>query len=111
LDHSPQYRPFGMVVRDLLIERGITTRLHNPDLPRFAESLTDVHYETLRKALAGERTPAPKLIDVVAKKLDVDPEVFAEYRLARLRESLDPGQVGIDLALEHLARIEGQLEP
>jgi hypothetical protein len=101
-----EYQPFGIVLRDLLIERGITTRLHNPHWAQFARSVPGVHYETLRKAITGEREPAIKLIEAVAKALNVAPTLFAEYRLARARESLNPARVPLREALEFLARIE-----
>ncbi|HMI99552.1 MAG TPA: hypothetical protein VK488_06955 [Gaiellaceae bacterium] len=104
------YRPFGVVLRDLLIEREITTKLGNPDWTAFARSLPDVHYETLRKAAAAERPVAPKVVEAVAKELGVEPATFADYRLWEVRKTFDPGSVGIDAALENLARWEGELE-
>lgn len=41
----------------------ITTRLGNPDWAGFAQLLEGVSYETLRKAVVGERSPARKLMD------------------------------------------------
>jgi hypothetical protein len=100
------YRTFGIVLRELLIERHITTKLGNPDWSTFARTLRDIHYETLRKAVAGERPVAPKVIEAVARKLRVEPVRFAEYRLWQVRKTFDPGSVGIDAALENLARWE-----
>jgi hypothetical protein len=100
------YRPFGTVLRDLLIEREITTKLGNPDWAGFAKTLRDMHYETLRKAVAGERTVAPKVIAAVAKRLNLDPTLFAEYRLSQVRSEFDPGAVGIERALRNLERWE-----
>jgi hypothetical protein len=101
------YRPFGIVLRDLLIEREITTKLGNPDWVDFARTLRGVHYETLRKAVTGERPVAPKVVEAVAKNLGVDPTMFADYRLWQVRKTFDPATVGIDAALESLARWEG----
>jgi hypothetical protein len=108
-EEQPDYRPFGVVLRDLLIEEEITTRLGNPDWAGFARTLPGIHYETLRKAVAAERPVAPKIVEVVARKLGVDPTTFADYRLWQVRTTFDPGSVGIETALENLARWEGEL--
>jgi hypothetical protein len=100
------YRTFGTALRDLLIDRGVTTRLGNPDWPGFAAVLPEVHYETLRKAVTGDRPVAPKIIEAIAKNLGVDPEMFAEYRLWQLRCTFDPAQVGVATAIQNLARWE-----
>jgi hypothetical protein len=100
------YRVFGTALRDFLIERGITTRLGSPDWPGFAARLPEIHYETLRKAVAGDRPVAPKIIEGVAKELALDPEAFAEFRLWQVRRTFDPAEVGIQAALQNLARIE-----
>ena len=104
------YRPFGIALRDLLIEHEITTRLGNPDWVAFARTLREVHHETLRKAVAGDRPVAPKVVETVAKELGVDPTEFADYRLWQVRKTFDPGLVGIDAALENLSRWEGETE-
>ena len=44
-------RPFGAIVRDLLIERDFVTGMGNPNWSGFAAQLEDVHYESLRKAV------------------------------------------------------------
>lgn len=94
---------FGVVLRDLVIERGFTTRTGNANWASFAKTLGGVHYETLRKAAAGERPPTLAVMELVADKLGVDPaETFAEYRLWAVRREFDPQHVGIDRALRTL---------
>jgi hypothetical protein len=88
-----------LAVRDLLIEKEITTRLGNPDWAGFAQLLEGVSYETLRKAVVGERSPAPKLMEAVSDALDVHPKVFAEYRIIAAQRDFDPREVGLDAAL------------
>ena len=100
------YRTFGIALRDLLIERSITTRLGSPDWPGFSKRVPGVHYETLRKAITGDRPVAPKIIEAVAAELDVEPELFAEYRLWQLRSTFDPGVVGAPAAIKNLAQWE-----
>jgi transcriptional regulator with XRE-family HTH domain len=105
--HS-EYRRFVVVLRELLIERGITTKLGNPHWMALTAAIEDVSYETLRKALVGERNPSAKILERVAEQLDVTPETFAEYRLSQVQQLFDPRAVGIDAALASLAVWERQ---
>jgi hypothetical protein len=95
-------RPFGTVLRDLLIERGITTGIGNPDWVAFARALPDVSYESLRKAVTGERPAGIKIIQSVASALGVDPHLFWEYRLAQVQRSFNPSEVGQEVAFANL---------
>ena len=97
------FKPFGVVLRELLIERGVTTKVGNPSWTRFASSLKTMQYETLRKAVAGERRPTSQLMQEAAEALGVDPaEVFAEYRLWAARREFDPSEVGVARAMTML---------
>lgn len=96
---------FGVKVRELLIERGMTTAIGNPNWPAFALE-AGVGYESLRKAVTGERWPGIKLIEQVAEALGVEPGVFVEYRLEFAQKSFDPRQVGQEVALRNLAAWE-----
>ena len=95
-------KPFGTVVRDLLIERGITTSLGNPNWAEFAMMLDSVGYETLRKAVTGERHPGEKVMLEVAAALEVEPETFYEYNLLIAQRAFDPREVGAEDALANL---------
>lgn len=95
-------RPFGAIVRDLLIERDLVTAMGNPNWSEFALQLEDVHYESLRKAVTGERHPGPKIMEEVAKALGVDPSIFWEYELHQAQQAFDPKVVGEDAALANL---------
>lgn len=97
-------REFGEIVRDLLIERGYTTPIGNPDWPRFASDLDGVNYETLRKAVTRERLPSTKVMERVAARLGVEPSIFWEYELARAMKSFDVRQVGDDEAFANLQK-------
>ena len=99
---SSMPRPFGAVLRGLLINHGVTTRIGNPDWVGFAKQLEGIHYETLRKAVVGERAPAPKVIEAVSDALGVVPATFAEYRLWEARRLLDPQEVGLEEAVRNL---------
>jgi len=95
-------RPFGVIVRDLLIERDFTTPVGNPNWSGFAASLDGIQYESLRKAVTGERRPSPKIMESVAEALDVDPSIFYEYQLWLAQRAFDPAEVGEDTALANL---------
>jgi hypothetical protein len=94
---------FGRIVRDLLIERGYTTPIGNPDWARFARDI-DVNYETLRKAVTRERVPSVKLMERVGAQLGVEPMIFWEFELARARQSFDVRHVGDEEAFANLQR-------
>jgi hypothetical protein len=99
---SQPSRPFGIALRDLLIAHGVTTTMGNPDWAGFVQQLPGVHYETLRKAVTGERYPAAKVIEAVSDALSVEPDTFAEYRLWRAQRQFDPKEVGLERALKNL---------
>lgn len=97
------YRPFGRVLRDLLIERDITTGMGSPNWSAFAELMEGVHYETLRKAVTGERAPTPQVMKAAADALGLDPAAtFVEYALWEAARDFDPREVGVDQALANL---------
>jgi transcriptional regulator with XRE-family HTH domain len=52
--------------------------------------------------LNGELRPTLEAMEHIARALSISPDVFAEYRLARARYSLDPEAVGLKKALRNL---------
>lgn len=72
------------------------------DLMRVAEQLPDVYYETLRKAVTGDRSPTVDLMEKVAALAGVSPEVFSEYQLEQARRQFDVKEVGYEQAMENL---------
>jgi hypothetical protein len=99
-------QPFGIALRDLLMAHGVTTRIGNPDWAGFAQRLPGIHYETLRKAVTGERYPAAKIIEAVSDVLGVEPATFAEYRLWVVQRQFDPNTVGLERALKNVRRLD-----
>lgn len=97
-----QTKPFGIAVRDLLIERGYVTAMGNPNWAQFALELPTLHYETLRKAVTGDRAPAEKVMIEVGAALGIDPNEFYEYALLQAQKQFDPREVGEDAALANL---------
>lgn len=96
------FRTFGEILRDLLIDRGMTTAIGNPNWSEFARDLANVHYETLRKAVTGDRRPNLELMESCAGALGVDPTVFPEYALQLAQREFDPTVVGSELAMKNL---------
>lgn len=93
------------MLRDLLIANGFTSKMGNADFAGFSRKLTRTHYETLRKAVSGNRQPSSVLMEDCAQTLGVSPTVFIEYHLWQARRCLNPDEVGLDQAL---AALKGQ---
>lgn len=96
-------QPFGKALIPLLREHDeYLTGIQNVNLRAVAAALDNVHYETLRKAIAGERLPSLRLIEQVAELVGVKPDYFAEYQLALARRDFDIGEVGWEQAMRNL---------
>lgn len=97
--------PFGRALRDLLLDRDeYLTTTGNVSWSTFARDIPGIHYETLRKAAAGERQPTIELMERCATVLGVPPSYFLEYRLWEARRMFDPSEVGLDQAAENVRR-------
>jgi hypothetical protein len=92
---------FPVALRDLLIEHDYATPSGKPSWAAFAAEL-DVHYETLRRAVARERVPSPRLIEECARALRIRAEYFLEYRIYLAQRDFDPEAVGLERAIENL---------
>lgn len=86
-----------------MIEHDYATLGGKPNWRAFAAELDSIHYETLRKAVAGERRPSQALLEECARVLRLRPEHFLEYRLYLARRDFDPDAVGFDRAARNLA--------
>lgn len=95
---------FPVALRDLLIEHDYSTASGNPKWTAFAAELRGVHYETLRRAVAGERPPSARLIEECARALRLPAEYFLEYRLYLAQRDFDPKAVGLERAVQNLRR-------
>jgi hypothetical protein len=97
-------KPFGVALAELLRESDFTTSTGNPNWNAFARQLDGFHYETLRKAIAGERTVTVPLMEEVARALSIKPDYFAEYRIEQARRLFDVREVGFESALAEFDR-------
>src|SRR5947209_1392794 len=98
------HEPFPQALRELVAGTESTTQTGNVNWSAFAENV-DMHYETLRKALAGERMVTQRIIVKCAEALAIDPTYFAEYRLEEYRRRLDTRVVGLTVAVVNLQRL------
>lgn len=99
---------FGATLRSLLIDADIVTRMGNPDWSALVQRMPGVSYESLRKAVVGERAPSEKIMLATARAFGVEPTIFIEYRLLKARRSLDPDHVGWSAAMKALNRWEAK---
>ena len=96
----PSSKPFGDTVRELMGGRGLTYRaLAEATREQDGRGLTHAHINML---VNGRDKPSLRAIELIARACDVEPEYFAEYRLAVAMRELDPEVVGLDHALANL---------
>ncbi len=57
-----------------------------------------VTYAYLCGITSGREHPSRRSIELIAASLDLEPDYFPEYRLARLRAELDPKRAGFTAA-------------
>jgi transcriptional regulator with XRE-family HTH domain len=63
------------------------------------KGITHAHINMLANA---HDKPSMRAMELIAQACGVEPEYFAEYRLATAMRELDPAEVGLDQALENL---------
>jgi transcriptional regulator with XRE-family HTH domain len=93
-------RPFGEALRTLMDERGLTYRgLADAIRQLDGKGITHAHINMLAN---GHDRPSMRAMDLIAQACGVEPDYFAEYRLAVAMRELDPNEVGLEQALENL---------
>jgi transcriptional regulator with XRE-family HTH domain len=102
-------KPFGEALRALMHERGLTYRgLAEAIRALDGKGITHAHINMLAN---GHDKPSMRAMELIARACDVEPDYFAEYRLAVAMRELDPDEVGLEQALENLnARLGGRRE-
>lgn len=96
----PSNKPFGDTVRALMQAHGMTYRaLAQATREQDARGLTHAHINML---VNGREKPSLRAMELIARACEVEPEHFAEYRLAAAMRELDPEVVGLEHALENL---------
>lgn len=100
-------RPFGESLRLLMEEQGLSYRaLAQRTRELDGRGMTHAHINMLAK---GHDRPSMRAMELIAEACGVDPDYFAEYRLARAMRELDPTEVGLEQALANLnVRLAGR---
>jgi len=96
----PSTKPFGEALRILMDERSLTYRgLAEATRKLDGKGITHAHINMLAN---GHDKPSMRAMELIAAACDIDPDYFAEYRLAAAMRELDPSEVGLEQALENL---------
>ncbi len=100
-------KPFGDALRALMAERGLSYRgLADATRELDGRGMTHAHINMLAN---GHDKPSTRAMELIARACHIQPEYFAEYRLAEAMRALDPAEVGLEQALENLnARLGGR---
>lgn len=81
-------------------DRGLSYRALAEEIGRIDEQgITHAHINMLAN---GHDKPSLRAMELIARACGVEPEYFAEYRLAVAMRELDPNVVGLEQALENL---------
>jgi transcriptional regulator with XRE-family HTH domain len=93
-------KPFGEALRTLMSERDLTYRSLAEETRRLdGKGMTHAHINMLAN---GHDKPSTRALELIAQACGVQPEYFAQYRLAAAMRELDPEEVGLERALENL---------
>jgi transcriptional regulator with XRE-family HTH domain len=93
-------QPFGESLRALMQARGMTYRGLADAIGEIdAKGMTHAHLNMLAN---GHDKPSIRAMELIARACGVEPEYFAEYRLAAAMRELDPDEVGLEQALQNL---------
>src|SRR5436190_7732429 len=108
--HTPSTKPFGEALRTLMEEGGLSYReLAERTRALDGRGMTHAHINML---VNGHDKPSMRAMELVARSCGLEPEYFAEYRLAAAMRELDPTEVGLEQALENLnARLGARRRP
>jgi transcriptional regulator with XRE-family HTH domain len=99
-------KPFGEALRALMSERDVTYRgLAEMTRQLDGKGMTHAHLNMLAN---GHDRPSMRAMALIAQACEVQPEYFAEYRLASAMRELDPAEVGLEQALENLSARMGE---
>jgi transcriptional regulator with XRE-family HTH domain len=93
-------KPFGDALRQLMKARGLSYRsLAAATRELDGKGVTHAHINMLAN---GHDKPSTRAMELIARACDIEPDYFAEYRLAAAMRALDPAEVGLEQALENL---------
>lgn len=98
--------PASRVLRRLLAEQAVSSRAL-AEATKEIRPPKGVSASYIRNVARGDDLPSAEALAILAEALHVQPEVFAEYRLAKVRELFDERAVGLEEALANLAAVPG----
>lgn len=108
---TPTLHPFGEALQAVFrMRRQFLHNNGNVNWRAAAQAVPDVSYETLRKAVSGERVPSADLVNRVAEAYGLPTHYFLEARLDAARQELDPRRVGVRRAVEALKAWEEAMQ-
>ena len=91
---------FGEALRQLMDDRELSYRsLAAATRELDGKGVTHAHINMLAN---GHDKPSMRAMELIAAACEVEPDYFAEYRLAAAMRELDPAEVGLEQALENL---------
>lgn len=90
-------KPFPEAVKALLEEQDLSQR----ELIRRTRKRGWGSPGTISFLMRDEQPPTMRAVEAIATALQIRPEYFGEYRLAKARAALDPSIVGFETALKH----------
>jgi len=93
--------PITVALKPLMQERRLTFRaLAELTQAQDAEG-RGVTYSYLCALTSGREYPSRRSLELIAASLKLEPRYFPEYRLAELRDQLDPIRAGFNAAWRH----------
>jgi transcriptional regulator with XRE-family HTH domain len=94
-------KPITESLPAVLDERGWTGRELERQMKRKGHGLSSV---SIVKLINGELPPTFNTMERLANTLNISPEFFAEYRLLKARDELDPQVTPFKTAMRNLER-------
>src|ERR1700730_13176621 len=102
----PSTEPFGETLRRLMERRGLTYRaLAEATRGLDGKGMTHAHINMLAN---GHDKPSLRAMELIAEACGVQPQYFAQYRLAIAMRELDPAEVGLERAQKNLSARMGE---
>lgn len=105
--HFRASRPFPEELHALLAQSSFVTSAGRPNLSEFSRQLDGIGYEALRRAARAQTAPSVRLMEEVARVLQVPADHFIEYRVIAAVARLDATTNQIADVLKRLRRLEG----
>lgn len=90
--------PITQALKQLMRERKLTFRALAELTQHHDTAGRGVTYAYLCALTSGREYPSRRSLELIAASLGIEPRYFAEYRLAELRDQLDPRRAGFKAA-------------